>query len=82
MPRRLAEQTNTARTHLTLNEVVICYASYRFSLIIFKRFRLLPSKLKKRIFYQAMDGFDWVLVNIVRYNTYNDLIPLPNEKLV
>ena len=73
-----------ARTHLTLNEIVICYASYRFSLIIFKRFRLLPSKLKKkkRIFYQAMDGFDWVLVNIVRYNTYNDLIPLPNEKLV
>ena len=83
MPRRLAELTNTARTHLTLNEVVICYASYRFALIIFKRFRLLPSKVKKtRIFYQAMDGFDWVLVNIVRYNTYNDLIPLPNEKLV
>ena len=48
-----------------------------------KRFRLLPSKVKKtRIFYQAMDGFVWVLVNIVRYNTYNDLIPLPNEKLV
>ena len=45
MPRRLAEQTNTARTHLTLNEVVICYASYRFALIIFKRFRLLPSKV-------------------------------------
>ena len=54
------------------------------SLLLFLNgFRLLPSKVKKtRIFYQAMDGFDWVLVNIVRYNTYNDLIPLPNEKLV
>ena len=51
MPRRLAELTNTARTHLTLNEVVICYASYRFALIIFKRFRLLPSKVKKHGFF-------------------------------
>ena len=52
MPRRLAEQTNTARTHLTLNEVVICYASYRFALIIFKRFRLLPSKVHARFHMQ------------------------------
>ena len=36
MPRRLAEQTNTVRTQFTLNEVAICFASYRFALIILK----------------------------------------------
>ena len=54
------------------------------SLLLFlKGFACYLQNLKKtRIFYQAMDGFDWVLVHIVQYNTYNDLIPLPNEKLV
>ena len=71
MPRRLAEQTNTARTHLTLNEVVICYASYRFALIIFKRFRLLPSKLKKKHGFfikrwMALIGFSFISYDIIR----------------
>ena len=51
MPQRLAELTNTA------NEVVICYASYRFALIIFKRFRLLPSKVKKNTDFLSSDGW-------------------------
>ena len=33
MPRRLAEQTNTMGTQFTLNEVAICFASYKFALI-------------------------------------------------
>ena len=36
MPRRLAKQTNTVRTQFTLNEVAICFASYRFAPIILK----------------------------------------------
>ena len=36
MPRRLAKQTNTVRTQFTLNEVAICFASYRFALVILK----------------------------------------------
>ena len=36
MPRRLAEQTNTVRTQFTLNEVAICFATYRLALTIFK----------------------------------------------
>ena len=48
MPRRLAEQTNTVRTQITINEVAICFASYRFALIIFKSLCLLPSKVHER----------------------------------
>ena len=48
MPRRLAEQTNMVRTQFTLNEVAICFASYRFALIILKSLCLLPSKVHVR----------------------------------
>ena len=34
MPWRLAEQTNVVRAQFTLNEVAICFVSYRFALII------------------------------------------------
>ena len=70
MPRRLAEQTNTARTHLTLNEVVICYASYRFALIIFKRFACCLQNLKKHGFFikrwMALIGFSLIPYDIIR----------------
>ena len=36
MPRRLAKQTNTVRTQFTLNEAAICFALYRFALVILK----------------------------------------------
>ena len=36
MPWRLAEQTNVVRAQFTLNEVAICFVSYRFALIILK----------------------------------------------
>ena len=48
MPRRLAEQTNTVRTQFTLNEVAICFESYRFALIILKSLCLLPLKVHAR----------------------------------
>ena len=48
MPRRLAQQTNVVRTQFTLNEVAICFASYRFALIILKSLCLLPSKVHVR----------------------------------
>ena len=36
------------RTQFTLNEVAICFESYRFALVILKSLRLLPLKVHAR----------------------------------
>ena len=74
MPRRLAEQTNTVGTQFTLNEVAICFESYRFALIILKNLCLLPLKVHVR-FQEQMT----LLVRPVFYKLFKENVEFENE---